>query len=146
MEPIGWVSCGCGKGVNIYARKQEAKKTHEKVVKEVAKTYNVEDLSKVKAPGPKVAQTKNREKAVLDKRTCLWCGKPFECAQTSHLKCCTWNCYLKKKAQAEQMRAITALGSSSLLPAALDEDAGAEAVPLIPTISRDETGDTPPDV
>lgn len=143
MEPVGWTSCGCGKGVTIYARKQEAKKTNEKIVKEVTKTYNVEDLSKTKAPGPKEAQAKKKERSVLEKRSCAWCGKPFEVTKNSHLKCCTWDCYLRKKAQAEQVRAITALGSSCLLPATLEEDAGAATVLANET---EEEAKTQPDV
>lgn len=122
MEPIGWVSCGCGKGVNIYARKQERKQQLKTVVDEVLKHVETPVEQALRAgsePTPKVAQTTNREKA-LQERNCAWCGKPFK-AHAQHLKCCTWDCYLKKKQQHEQMQAITALSSSAAVPLDLDD-------------------------
>lgn len=111
MEPVGWVSCGCGKGINIYARKQEAKATAEKVAKQLPAELEAQ-------PKPKVERAAAQE--TVHERPCAWCGNLFK-PQAKHLKCCKWNCYLKKKEQNDQMQAITALGSSSALPVELDE-------------------------
>lgn len=111
MEPVGWVSCGCGKGVSLYARKQEAKATVEKVVKQLPAVLEAQ-------PKPKVERAAAQEAG--QERTCAWCAKLFK-AEARHLKCCTWDCYLKKKRQTEQMAAITILGSSAALPAEMEQ-------------------------
>lgn len=117
MEPVGWVSCGCGKGVNIYARKQEKKQQLKTVLEKVETAVERGEAKQVDEP--KVAKTENREKA-LQQRLCAWCGKPYTEKRT-YIKCCSWDCHLKKKEQAANIRAVTAL-SDKLVPQAELED------------------------
>lgn len=101
MEPVGWVSCGCGKGVTIYARKQQAQASADKVLQELSKTPLEAHLPQA-APKPKAA--------ALHQRLCALCKQPF--TGRKHLKYCTYDCYLEnlaKKATTAELEPPTAV-------------------------------------
>lgn len=93
MEPVGWVSCGCGKGVTIYARKQQAKQTVERVAEalgdEQGQPWKLERHMEHK---PFKADAAAAAKAPGQQRLCARCSKPFK--GPKHLKYCTYDCYL----------------------------------------------------
>ena len=113
MEPIGWVSCGCGKGVNIYARKQEKKEQAKQTVEKVAEALGDEKgqpwkLERHMEHKPFKAETSAAAQDPKQQKLCAWCGKPFKHA-SKHIKCCTWDCYCKKKAQGEETKRVEAV-------------------------------------
>lgn len=96
MEPVGWVSCGCGKGVSIYARKQQAKE----LVEHVAKALGDEKGQPWDITRHMEHQPFKKDKAAADsapgqQRLCAKCGKPFKAKK--YLKYCTYACYIKAK-------------------------------------------------
>lgn len=112
MEPVGWVNCGCGKGVTLYARKQQAKQTVEKVAEalgnEKGQPWKLERHMEHK---PFKADAAAAAKAHGQQRLCGQCGKPF--TGPKHLKYCTYDCYLENKASkavpAAELEAPTAV-------------------------------------
>lgn len=109
------VRCECGKR-HVVSIKHEAQLMCKKIEKalgnEKGQPWKLERHIEHQAFAKEKAQAANDAR---QQRLCAWCGKPFK-HESKHMKCCTWDCYLKKKAQAEEMRAVTALGSSAALP------------------------------
>lgn len=108
MEPVGWVSCGCGKGVTLYARKQQVKQTVETVVDQLRKSEPALEVDGMTLPLPeKSALSVGAErKARVQQRLCKYCGKSYK-ASASNYVYCTWDCYCKKKrAQKEAERLV----------------------------------------
>lgn len=137
MEPVGWVSCGCGKGVTLYARKQQAKAAAEKVVNELTKTELLHErdecLERRARADAAAAADAGAATDPKQQRLCAWCGKPYKDGR-KYVKCCTWSCYLKKKEQRERMAAVTALGSSAALPLEPEPDETEEEAKTQPDV------------
>lgn len=127
MEPVGWVSCGCGKGVTIYARKQQAKETISKVVKELAKAEPTISIDGMTLPVPEPSALNTHPE-----RLCAWCGKTFSAKK--YLKYCTWACYLASKHQAKLQQRQNELGSSAALPLTAEPDETEEEAKTQPDV------------
>lgn len=107
------VHCGCGKK-HVISVKHEAplmcKKIEQALGDEKGQPWKLERHIEHQAFKKEKAQA---AKDPAQQRLCAWCGKPFK-HESKHMKCCTWDCYLKKKAQAEQAEAVKGMADQQL--------------------------------